>query len=406
MKSRIASIIVCLFFVACAATNEEVGAGGSELETTEAGVATGALIGAGVGALVGSTAGEAGAGVVLGSIAGATSGGLIGKSIEDQEKRIDRHDERSGISTKKTASSSSSSRGSLVDTIWSRPESSLNSNFNRPSGTKGRAAKYIDSPVDSESQLGFNSKSKNDSRFVQVRQDRSTSSAPSVPTTISNAASNKKTFGSADIISRSESALPPANRTPTIELQKPKPELPSLSNIPSRKPNLSDQSTAGVKYSNLDLSKEKALKDLKAKEASRAKLIEAPIKQKVDSALGVAKTKIEAPAEIVNQAALVEVAKEVTAPVKTTSAVCESGEKDLERANKSASDSDKVFYLRRVILACPKESSAKIQLGKVYSRLGLKDEARKEFNSVLEADPANETAQDEMSIMMLDSRKN
>ena len=94
------------------------------------------------------------------------------------------------------------------------------------------------------------------------------------------------------------------------------------------------------------------------------------------------------------------------APQVTHTSVCDAGSKDYDRASNASSDSDKVFYLRRVILACPKEAGPKLQLGKVYSKLGLKDEAKKEFNSVLEVDPANESAQDEMSIMMLDSRKN
>lgn len=398
MLTRITLFVFSLCLLACS-TNDEAGSGLPDLDNTEAGVGAGALIGAGVGALVGSTAGEAGAGVVLGSIAGATSGGLIGKAIDGQERRIDQHDQKAGLNTKKKTSA----RGSLADTIWS----SSNSNSNRPSGSKGRAAKFVEPLSDSNSlDNDLISPPIKTSSFTQVKQERI---IPSVPKTVS---ANSKYLEQPTFISRKEtsSAGLPVAKSPTIELQKPKPELPVFSGPTVRKPTLGD-STGTLKTAriiNPPVSDDKKI--IVAKETPKAKLAEPEIKKSIEKTETITNkvSSLDGVKQEVSTATStkIETAK-VNAPVKAAVAsVCESGQKDFDRAKKSASDSDKVFYLRRVILACPKNTDARVQLGQVYSRLGLKDEAKKEFKSVLESDPENESAQDEMSIMMLDSRKN
>jgi len=398
MITRTTVFIFSLFLMASCSTNEDAGSGLPELDNTEAGVGAGALIGAGVGALVGSTAGEAGAGVVLGSIAGATSGGLIGHAIDGQEKRINQHDARSGVNTKKIASSS---RGSLADTIWSSSNSSNNSN--RPSGTKGKAAQFVEPTIESDiSSNGdsYSSLSKK-STFTQIKEEKN---IPAVPKTISG---NAKATDQPTFISRKETngtGLPMA-KEPTIELQKPKPELPTFSSATIKKPTLSDSKVPPktARIINPPTSSDKNI--IVAKESSRAKLNEPEIKKSIEQDKSLAKASSDLTQS--KEELTANVAKANVAPkVSAATSACDAGQKDFERAKKSASDSDKVFYLRRVILACPKDSDARVQLGQVYSRLGLKDEAKKEFNSVLESDPENESAQDEMSIMMLDSRKN
>lgn len=428
----LSKLLLCCVFVACS-TNQQAGTGTPELDTTETALATGAVIGAGVGALVGSTAGEAGAGVVLGSIAGATSGGLIGKGLENQERRIDKHDARSGLNTR---TASASARSSLAETIWS---SGTN---NRPSGSKGIASRYVNPGTTTDSDIiPSTTRLQPSEKFVQIRQERSVQDLPTTPKTISATSGSTTAKSTYSYTERNDSKFPAAatNLAPTIELQKPKPELPSLTAVPTRKPtllgtaNLPTSSTldktkteklAAIKL-NADKVANKNVKDIK--ESSRAKLAEVKDKtaQKIEKNIPVEQKKVTDMAKAPNVALpAVEEVKEATqakveekvepvakaikpvAPQVTHTSVCDAGSKDYDRASNASSDSDKVFYLRRVILACPKEAGPKLQLGKVYSKLGLKDEAKKEFNSVLEVDPANESAQDEMSIMMLDSRKN
>lgn len=448
---RYVVLLVAVLCAACTANNPDAGTGVPELDTTETGIATGAVIGAGLGALVGSTAGEAGAGVVLGSIAGATSGGLIGKSIESQEKRIDQHDARAGINTK---ANNSSARSSLSETIWaSSPSTSQN---NRPSGTKGIAAKYVE-PANTKSAAY-----RQNDDVIQVRQERG--SVPSTPKTVSSS-SAKSTYSYKE---RSVSSdLPPAV-TPSIELQKPKAELPAYKgdSIPSRKPSFSDSENikssatsdlalqqsarsklkdtqkrvdsqslgadafAPAKVSSTKSTQEKSTvskstlaksedkNEMRAKNTVSKNVDTAPIENKqkvvatsVDSLADKGQVKDTTTSTVLPEAKTIRVEEKAAvakaaAPQVKAAATCEAGAKDYDRAVNASSDSDKVFYLRRVILSCPKDASARLQLGKVYSKLGLKDEAKKEFNAVLDNDPSNESAQDEMSIMMLDSRKN
>lgn len=66
-----------------------VASGCSTMTTTDKGVATGGLLGAGTGALIGNATGHTGAGAIIGAGVGALTGGLIGNSIEESEKRTE-----------------------------------------------------------------------------------------------------------------------------------------------------------------------------------------------------------------------------------------------------------------------------------------------------------------------------
>jgi hypothetical protein len=133
----------------------------------------------------------------------------------------------------------------------------------------------------------------------------------------------------------------------------------------------------------LPVAVEEEVKKVEDTESADVKLPEAKVEQKVDIQ--------EKNAKLSNK--------------PSVGAKCAKGESEIKRAMNSGSDSDKVFYLRRAILMCPEESSLRVELGKVYGRLGLKDDARREFTSAIDTDPANETAQEELSIMMLDGVK-
>jgi len=419
MKTHLV-LLFCLFTSACFSTNEEAGAGAPSLDTTETALTTGAVIGAGVGAIVGSTAGEAGVGMVLGTIAGATSGGLIGKSIQIEEERIDKLDAHAGINTKKQKSS----RSSLSETLWAsaatydKDDQNTPGYNNRPSGTKGIASKYV-SPTADESFNRVPVNKFDSGRVVQLRQN---SQVPQVPKTIES--SNivptpsfvQKTTNTLSFNDRTQNELPLAATAPKIELQKPRPELPAFNAVPIRRPSL-DNPDASSKYANLKAAAKTISPETTASSRSRLKEVAPkPIAVVEESKKTITKVATEAPKVVEAEVEKVEtkvvetvVAKKVSAPqieTKKSTSVCSAGAKDFERASNASSDSDKVFYLRRVNLACPKETSSRIQLGKVYSKLGLKEEAKKEFNTVLELEPSNESAQDEMSIMMLDSRKN
>jgi hypothetical protein len=373
-------------FFACASLRDS-GVPAPEMDSTETGIATGVVIGAGIGALVGSTAGQPGTGAILGGVAGGTTGGVIGHALETQEKRIDIHDQKLGVDTTPTGGASIRSR------LWSQSDE-LDFESNRPSGTKGIAAQYV-APV-SKSHPSIEEST---IEIKRVPVDPVTLSSTSLPVRQIHQverSKDKPVPQNSTIFARNNESLPiartvsPGRETPRIELQKPRPELPKMQHVPPvRRPTLSNNveskkvnDTFVARGTSDDSGKvtEKAHPQIASKTQSRA-MIEAPVAASVsrENAIGSPARK---PQEV---------------------STCSKGKNEIQRARNAASDSDKVFYLRRAILACPQDSSLRVELGKVYSRLGLKDDARKEFNAALDHDPSNESAQDELSIMMLES---
>jgi len=429
IRSSLVLFVPFCFFLSSCSLLRESGVPAPEMETTETGIATGAVLGAGVGALVGSASGQAGMGVVLGSVAGAATGGVIGKALEDQEKRVDAHDEKLGINTKSKEKSSNRSK------LWARADrSELDLDYNKPSGNKGLAAQHSSassntispksrgrfaeseglSPSSSltPSVSGFGSQSSNRRPIVQLQSENKTPQPKTLTKTtpLYSARESNTDFGAA-----------------RVELQKPRPELPAFAPPPLRRPSLGETKSnpeikanqGTINSSGLPLARSEIAKSDMAPERvepakvapttksqqviAKAPVITAPIIEKPKQVASIEENKPALQPAIVNSA-IVESAPAKSKAESRPSSTCEQGKKEIERARNSASDSDKVFYYRRAILACPKEASLRVELGKVYARLGLKDDARKEFNTALDADPSNESAQDELSIMMLEGR--
>lgn len=97
---------------------------------------------------------------------------------------------------------------------------------------------------------------------------------------------------------------------------------------------------------------------------------------------------------------------DTAAPLVPKDTNCMEGETEAERARSATSDSDKIFYYRRALRLCPKEPVYHIELGRMYSELGKTEDARFSFTKALELDPENEIAQDELSLLMLESDSN
>jgi hypothetical protein len=382
-------LFVFVFFSACS-TLRDSGVPAPEMDTTETGIATGAVLGAGMGAVIGATAGQVGAGAVVGGIAGGATGGVIGKALETNEKRLDAHDQKLGMDTRPTGGASIRSR------IWA-PADELAYADNRPSGTRGVAAKYV-SPADSGVVIKSEEKRRvpvDPSTLSRKPETHHRKQAPQQVTQIHrdtgsrmNDIRSSETYTSrgAQASDYTEGALPRARQAsggtasaPRIELQKPRPELPLAQNPPPVRTPGSGERAASV---------------------SRAGSTSAPSRSEQGRAM-LAEPKKQTLPQNVSSPARKTAKQDIHVP-----AACDKGKNEIARAKNAASDSDKVFYLRRAILACPEDPSIRVELGKVYSRLGLKDDARKEFTKALDFDPSNESAQDELSIMMLDSHAN
>jgi len=384
------------------------------LTGAEKGVATGAVIGAGLGALVGSTAGEPGVGVVMGSIAGATTGGLIGSSIDGQEERIDRHDKKLGVNTKKRDEKTgrASLKSNLKEDASENEESFLGRNI------WNRAPKNGDDPDEGSmvSQLESNTASgkKGEAhRYGQIQRLDRTLEVEDKNSNVEQRAQLRANLSDKPVIELTkptESGLPKAriSRLPESEFTKvgasavttlAKTELPPVKKLtpepalPAAKKTIIEP----VKTPQEEVISRKLNEDSKKLE-SKKEIVKAPLE---DTAKGSTK-EVEKAVLVLEDQTKSTIAKSVE-PIQGIK--CAKGQGEIKRATTSASDSDKVFYLRRAILLCPEEPSLRVDLAKVYGRLGLKDDARREFTSAIEIDPSNETAQEELSIMMLESSK-
>lgn len=385
-----------LFFSSCSSNSKQ-------LSSAEKGVGVGAVLGAGVGALIGAGAGEPAAGAIMGTIAGATGGGLVGSSAGSDARDSRQNGKlaagspykkgsRAALSNSLNSQKLKEERSFLGPLIWDRAPASANDaeddveqvyiDSNVPSGNKGLASKY--------SQIKLPS--------PKFREEPSKDSDLSGREIV--VASSAKSRLSDDFVQKTTIEM----RKPVeVGLPKAKVLAPTLNNeIP--KANLSaakvELPVSKKKIEPVELPKSKEVSLKKTVLEEKVEKIE-KIEQKIDEPK-LLDVKPEAKAEVKEEVA------EKHAKLDNKPAVgskCAKGDSEIKRAMNSGSDSDKVFYLRRAILVCPEESSLRVELGKVYGRLGLKEDARREFTSAIDSDPANETAQEELSIMMLDGAK-
>jgi hypothetical protein len=420
-KNIYSSLFLCVTLLSSCTQNS------NSLTSAEKGVGVGAVVGAGLGALVGAGAGEPGAGVVMGSIAGATGGGLIGSSM-DSGDGTKSGKKRAKLASPSKLSARSRSRALLGSSsvgkeqsflgpmIWDRsPEgdseveledsSEIETADNLPSGRRGIASKFaqIKGPqFKSQNELSEDVSIKKEKVSASVAKARLSENIIDKPV-IEMAKPVESGLPKARVASIASDQLMDEKKT-TIAKVKPellttKKQVPVLPAVKSKEAiakkaieiqpeKVTSEKLLGEKslpkaVAKLPVAVEEEVKKIEDTESADVKLPEAKVEQKVE-------------------------VQEKTAKVSNKPSVgakCAKGESEIKRAMNSGSDSDKVFYLRRAILMCPEESSLRVELGKVYGRLGLKDDARREFTSAIDTDPANETAQEELSIMMLDGVK-
>lgn len=78
---------------------------------------------------------------------------------------------------------------------------------------------------------------------------------------------------------------------------------------------------------------------------------------------------------------------------------CELAGKEVDRARRATSDGDKLFYFRRAMRLCPNNATYHLEVAHVYSELGRKNDAKIEFKRVVELDPNNAEAKEQLSLL-------
>ncbi len=390
----------------------------------EKGVTAGAVVGAGLGALVGSTSGDAGAGLVIGTIAGATGGGLVGSAMEDSDVKgsgSSKSARSKGANSRTALNESSADESFLGKNIWgpapklvaSNDTDSINSRkyvslSNKPSGSRGVASRFgqVKKP---EEFIAPSVESRETSSRARLDSTTNSPGSFSGSPVVQLIKPREDDLPKARVVKLADPELPPASKA--VLTSSTKAEFPTL----NRKTNTLDSVKTTKKISLVQ--PEVIVPTIKTNVESVKKIKEGSIARAIEtktdlSEVKVAKSEVitgevekvkvvaEKPVEIVEDTKKEIVAAKSISPVISG---CENGKDEIKRATNSASDSDKVFYLRRAILACPDNSTLRVDLAKVYGRLGLKDDAKREFTSAIEIDPSNEAAQEELSIIMLES---
>ncbi len=154
--------------------------------------------------------------------------------------------------------------------------------------------------------------------------------------------------------------------------------------------------SSGVRLGDL----EKRKPSLKAKQYTPEKEKKKVVAKKAE-VIGVAE-------EVEGSMPVVKIVKsaDTDEPLMPKDTNCIEGETEAERARNATSEADKMFYYRRALRLCPKEPVYHIEMGRVYSEIGKSNDARFSFTKALELDPENEIAQDELSLLMLESDSN
>ncbi len=155
------------------------------------------------------------------------------------------------------------------------------------------------------------------------------------------------------------------------------------------------------------LAKEKVVKELESAETSAETVTKVEdVAPKAEPKLPSAKVKddlsdTEEAEKKVASATKAQLSPSVvsTAARSTSEGDCGKAEGEAERARSSVSEADQLFYYRRALRLCPNSPQYHLEIGKIYSTLGRKQDAEFEFRQVMEIEPKNSEAKSLLSAL-------
>jgi len=351
-KAKISKVLcasILFHFGACSSIVDNLGLEGlhpSRLSTTGIGAVAGGVLGAGAGLIVGSTSGDAGEGLLIGTGVGALAGAAVGYELESQEDQLAAH--QATISRQQQEIQLQKQHDIIVTDVTS--------NFTPDSG-------------------------------IEVRKI-----APVLP--------------SSDKVAISQMNMAPVVTTPVVSEPI---EVMPIKTIPVKTKTIKTK-VAKVKpvvKPVIDFNKNKRSSDSPIR---IAKTYSMDVEQKMSSAVRK-ETKFDVAKEIASHAPVAvmpTVAKTKQAVVselaaKTVGGTCSDAASEVDRARNAASDTDKLFYYRRALRLCKDKPEYHVEIGRVYSSIGRREEAEFEFSRALEIDPEHRDAQDELTMLMLNN---
>ena len=324
------------------------------LSTTGMGTASGAAIGAGLGTLVGSTTGNAGEGFLVGGLAGAAIGAGIGRKFQDQEEVLAKQEE--DLNAQKEVISSQERQ---IEELRMKQNDQFMKN-NRPSRLKKNfhPEDYSGNP---RAKLWNPDSGSSNSNFKEYSYN-------------------------------SNSIKPPKPEFPVLS-SKPKSRIaPKVAevrtDIPKIKERISEPSSVKPKAEIQEFSSSESL-DVPEIVVKKPTVSLPNVKPKMNPAVSSDISDIPDISAVA--------AKKLDNNIRSEK--CKLADEELARANRSTSDADKLFYLRRSLRLCPEESEFHYQIGKIYSNLGRIDDAKFEFRQAIDLDPNNNKAKNQLSML-------
>ncbi len=396
--------------------------------TTQVGAASGAVAGASLGLLVGSMSGEAGQGMLIGSLAGATTGGMIGGALENQEKEVERRRRELSENDKlliKQRSDIKELRRDARDYSFSNSDRSreiLGSKYTKGSeaikerGLLSSRINKISAPVPKSVKeiKKYNIPEYDDGTYVKMEAIR-------VGRRDDYDRRVREDFVDSLIDSHKPSSLDRGRGRPFLLSSSKSSTLGRINsfkkNVPSKIKALRPEKPSSSVYAKRDIKRVRArLKNTYNKVSSKVSPSKTLAKKRSKTVVKKNK-RLEAPSSVIlskkrreelkkvdNWSSSVNSikVKEPTKIIKPTALVtnrCEEANKEALKAKKASNNKDKLFYFRRAMKLCPDSSEFHLEVGYLYSLLGREDDARIEFRRVLELDPDNMEAKEQLSLL-------
>ena len=333
----------------------------------------GAGIGAGLGTVIGASTGAAGQGLLIGAAAGTIAGAAIGKYMEGNEQQTAQEEhavlqthkreiqeQREEVKTIRSREREERRDDLISPTNRSSAKPNLSSNEYRGNPNAVPFMVAASEPVPSRGRLATNS----------------ASSARHQPIVIAKAETKaEKSVKNLPSVKEQAIGVPAGNGVGKHATTVERTVLSNNGTLETSSVVIHDETNPPLLASGLPPAKKSSpdteLIESETKEAATVPAIEEPV----------------APSRVAKQAS------------EASPEGCSKASAEAKRGEQSASASDKLFYFKRASRLCPSQASYVLKLGQVYAQLGRSEEAKKEFDRVLQLDPDNATAHEELSLL-------
>ncbi len=321
---------------------------------TEQSTAAGGAIGAGLGAIIGSQTGDAGAGLVIGALAGSGTGALIGNAIEknNNQQQMASHDARISNNTRQI----DSQKYEIQELRQRREDNSYRHNNSNYRENDGITLKHL-------YENSYHNR-------VNGTPDSYSHNTENTYVDTTNQRYTYNNHGNTNTRTNGESWL-------------------SKHNIWKNNGNRVTTTYSEPTYTESTVTESTYVEPTYVE----------PSNTFTESRIIIPDTHQET--------TIIDNTQAYVAPTKTTSSYtfnsdssdCQSAEKEIANANASSDVADKLYHQRRALRLCPENPSYHNGLGEIYLSLNRDEDAMFEFEEALKIDPNYSSASRNLAIL-------